>query len=207
MVAQGDILQFIDVQKMVGYTNEILNVYNFEVVSITAETPLQVYGEDLQQAFNANIIGVVKTIQSSALTHVRLEIKNLTFQQEEYVHEWSTAIPGSRPGDYVPSNLTYSFRLQRYSKLLRNGRKSISGVPDDAIETGRVLSAAYTSTVSTVAAAIGSFWPVEGSVTDATLNPLIVRIPANPGVAPTVYTPVTQAAFIGFGTMNTRKQL
>lgn len=203
----GDIIRITDVQTLDGYTREILNVYYYKVISLTAPVELPVYASDLGQAFSGHVLAPVRAIQSSALKHVRLEFFNMSFQQEEAEYVYPVPQAGGNAGDYTPGNLTYSFRLQRYSRLTRHGRKSLAGVPDNAIDSGRLLNAYFVSTVSAVSTALGTPIFVEGDVTDATLNPVIVRVPSNPGVTPTVVNPVVGAVFRGFGTMNTRKEL
>lgn len=204
---QGDIIRITDVQTLDGYSREMLNVYYFQVVTITSEVPLPVYGEDLQAAFNAHIIARVKAVQSTALKHIRVDMLNMTNLNEEYSHTWTTPIAGVTPGDYGPGNLTYSFRLQRYDRITRNGRKSIPGVPESAHYAGRLLAPDYLTDISALSAVLGTFMTVEGDSVDATLNPVIVRVPANPGVPVTQFSPVVQAAFRGFGTQNSRKEL
>ena len=204
---QGDIIQITDVQQLAGYTKEILNVYQYKVVTLTDTVPLQVYAEELVNAWWEFVGSKVLNIQSSALVHVRVELLNLSNQTEIGDRIWDTPIAGLAPGDYMPGNLTYSFRLQRYSRVVRNGRKSIAGVTDGAVQQGRIPTADVLPLLSTLATALGTFFPVEGETTDATLIPMIVRKPANPGVVPTVFSPVTKAYFRGFGTMNTRKAL
>lgn len=204
---QGDIIRITDVQALEGYPEPILNVYHYQVMALTDSVPLPVYAEELANAFYDAVIQYLLPIQVSSLTHVRLDFENLTFQQEIASYTWETPYAGLDVSDYLPSNVAYSFRLVRYNRLTRNGRKSISGVADTAVVGGRNLAPAYVAAVSTAAQALGTFFPVEGETTDATMLPVIVRIPANPGVSPTVFNPITQAVFRGFGTQNTRKAL
>lgn len=204
---QGDILRIIDVQEMEGYTKPILNVYHFHVISMDVETPLQVYGAEIAVAFGLHIITPLREVQSIGLTHVGLQMLNLSNQSESYDTDWPSPLPGVIGGDFASAQLTYSFRLQRYSRLLRNGRKSIAGVPEQAVTAGRLPTDVFVAKLSSVATALSTPIFVEGDASDATLNPLIVRVPANPGVVPTQYTPVVGAAFRGFGSMNTRKQM
>lgn len=204
---QGDLIRITDVQRLVGYTNPILNVYHYRVFSMTAEAPLPVYAQDLAIAFIAQVIMPLLPLQTSSLEHVSLDFLNLSNQTEIGSYTYDEPYNGAVLSDYMPSNVTYSFRLVRYDRLTRNGRKSISGVPDEAVISGRTLNPDYVGGVSLAAAAIGSSMPVEGDVTDALLTPVIIRMPSNPGVVPTVYTSVVQAVFRGFGTQNSRKEL
>lgn len=107
----------------------------------------------------------------------------------------------------MPANVAYSFKLQRYDRVVRNGAKRISGVPEAATTAGRTLNPTYADGMNAVVAALAEPIEVTGDVTSAQLVPTIVRVPANSGVTPTVYTTITEASFRGFGTQNTRKQL
>lgn len=204
---QGDIIRVTDVQTLAGYTKEILNVYYFHVVTMTGEVPLALYGPQTTAEFNLRLIQPLCQIQSSQLSHVRLEMLNMTFQQEEFTHTWTTPIPGVASGDYMPGNLTYSFRLQRYTRLTRNGRKSIAGVTDAAVVDGRLVAPLYLTPIQDCSVALSSPIPIEGETADSLWSPVIVRVPANPGVVPTVFNTITSAPFRGFGTMNSRKAL
>jgi hypothetical protein len=204
---QGDLIRLTDVQFLEGYPDEILNVYYYHVFTMTAEAPLPVYMLDLATAFIAQVIIPVSYLQVTALTHVRLDAMNMSNQLEIGSYTYDEPYAGDVVGDYAPSNVTYSFRLVRYDRSTRNGRKSLSGVPDEAIIAGRTLNPSFAAGVSNAAEAIGSTINVEGDSSDATLVPSIVRIPANPNVVPTVFNTVIQAAFIGFGTQNSRKSL
>lgn len=204
---QGDIIRITDVQTLDGYTKPILNVYYYQVVSLTAEVQLPVYAQELAVSFLNEVLEYVRGLQVSALKHVGISFLNMSNQAEIGDYTFEEPYPGLLTGDYVPSNVTYSFRLQRYDRLVRNGRKSISGVPDAVITAGRTLNPTYSGPVSDASLALGRFFNVEGETTDATLNPIIVRIPANPGVVPTVWSPIVRALFRGFGTQNSRKAL
>lgn len=204
---QGDIIRITDVQVMDGYTREMLNVYYYYVFTLTAPIELQIYKIDLAGAFKLQVMDQVRLLQTSGLQHKELRFFNMTNQTEEAVFPFSTPLPGLAAGEYPPGNLSYSFRLQRYNRLTRNGRKGIPGVTDTIIGSGRILNPAYGSLISTVSAALGESLVVEGDTSDALMSPVIVRVPANPGVIPTVWNTVTEAVFRGFGTQNSRKEL
>lgn len=204
---QGDIIRISDVQSAVGYSRPFRNVYYYQVFTITSEIPLQLYSRDLAEAFFTTVLNPILGIQVSRVTHIELEFFNMTFQQEEATETWDTPIPGTGVADMMPLNVAFTFRLQRYARLLRNGSKRIAGVGDDAAIGGRELAPAYVEPVASVATALQSPLFVEGENVDATLVPLIVRVPDNAGVVPTIFTTVTEASFRGFGTQNSRKQL
>lgn len=204
---QGDIIRITDVQALDGFSGQIRNVYYYQVFTMTGEVPLQIYAEDIAQAFGAQIINVMREIQTTALHHIELEFLNMSFQQEEATQTWDTAISGTNGGDYMPANVAFSFKLQRYARIVRNGAKRISGVPESFTVAGRSLVPLYIPSVTAVGNSFAASLTVEGDSVDALLTPVIVRVPSNPGVTPTVYTVVTEGTFRGFGTQNTRKQL
>lgn len=204
---QGDIIQVTDVQMMDGYVNPILNVYYFRVATMTVETPLNIYADQLGESFASEYLSVIKDIQSNRIHHTEVRFFNMSFQQEEAVYIYDNPINGGLAFDSVPANLTYSFRLQRSTRLTRSGRKGISGVVDDAIINSRVLNPIFAISVSAVAERLATPWLVEGESADAALLPIIVRVPDNPGTVPTVTNVVSGAVFRGFGTQNSRKAL
>lgn len=204
---QGDIIRITDVQTLTNYAGQIRNVYYYQAFTMTGEAPLQIYAESIAQAFGNAVMAQVATSQSVSLTHVELEFFNMSNQFEEAIQTWDTPVQGSVAGEYLPANVAYSYKLQRYQRVVRNGAKRISGVPEIATIGGRLLNPAYLPTVTAIAEAFSLPINVEGDSVDATLVPVIVRVPANPGVVPTIYTTITEGSFRGFGTQNTRKQL
>lgn len=204
---QGDIIRITDVQAMDGYAQPIRNVYYYLVATATGEQPLQTYAEDIVGAFYTKIIVPMLALQSASIKHVEVEFFNMSFQQEEATQTWDTPIPGSVAGEVMPANVAYSIKLQRYSRVVRNGAKRISGVPEIATTQGRILISAYTSLMATLTTAMSTPMAVEGDSVDSLFSPIICRVPQNPGVTPTVYTQITEGSFRGFGTQNTRKQL
>lgn len=204
---QGDIIRITDVQTLTNYAGQIRNVYFYQAFTMTGEVPLQIYAEDIAEAFGNAVMAQVATIQSVSLSHIELEFLNMSNQFEEAIQTWDTPVQGAVTGEYLPANVAYSFRLQRYQRVVRNGAKRISGVPEIATIGGRLLNPAYQASVNAIAEAFSLPINVEGTSVDATLVPVIVRVPANPGVVPTIYTTITEGAFRGFGTQNTRKQL
>lgn len=204
---QGDIIRITDVQTLTNYGGQIRNVYYYHALTLTGEVPLQIYAEDIAGQFAAIVIAPLKTSQCVSLTHVELEFFNMSNQFEEATQTWDTPIQGTVAGEYMPANVCYSYRLQRYQRVVRNGAKRISGVPEIATVGGRLLNPAYQPTIDAIAEAFSLPLYVEGDSVDATLVPAIVRVPANAGVVPTVWTTITEGSFRGFGTQNTRKQL
>lgn len=204
---QGDIIRITDVQAQDGYASPIRNVYYYHVFTMTGEAPLQIYAEDIVAAFYTTVITPMLALQSSSIKHIEVEFFNMSNQFEEATQTWDTPFAGSVAGEVMPANVAYSFKLQRYQRVVRNGAKRISGVPEIATTQGRILIPAYVPLATTLGNAFATPLTVEGDSVDAFLNPVIVRVPANPGVIPTVYTTITEGSFRGFGTQNTRKQL
>lgn len=204
---QGDIIRITDVQRLGTFSGQIRNVYYYQAFTMTGEAPLQIYAEDILAAFFTTVLTPLLAIQAVSLEHIEVEFFNMSFQQEEVTQTWDVPLQGTVAGEYMPANVAYSFKLQRYSRVVRNGAKRISGVPEVATQGGRLLNPAYQTVVSAAANAFAQPLTVEGDSVDALLNPVIVRVPSNPGVVPTVFSTITEGSFRGFGTQNTRKQL
>lgn len=204
---QGDIIQLVVSHEMVGYNRPLLNVYNYLVFTITDEVPLQVYYMDIVAAFRNEVISTLIPFQSASVIYKSIELKNLMFQQEIATYYFEPDYHGQLLGEYLPANVNFTFKLQRYSALTRNGRKAIPGVPEVVTTAGRLLNPAYAELVETASEALADEVTVNGDTTDATLLPVIVKRPLNPGVPPVTWTTVIAAPFSGFGTQNSRKEL
>lgn len=204
---QGDIIRITDVQAMDGYSDPIRNIYYYHVFTMNTPADLQIYAADIAQAFGTTVLTPVAAIQSIAVKHIELEFLNMSFQQEESTETWDVPIPGVHDYEPAPAQVAYSFKLQRYARVVRNGAKRISGVPEDANLSGRILAPSYVTAVNAAATAFATTLNVTSTLGNSQLVPIIVRVPANPGVTPTVYTTITEGSFRGFGSQNTRKQL
>lgn len=203
----GDIIRITDVQRFTGYADDILNVYHYLVFNLNTPGDLQVYADDFAQVFYNQIITPVIAMQSNLVTHTELRFWNLSNQLEEAVHVWSPPVAGTNVQDAMPANVSFSFKLVRYQRTVRNGRKAITGVPDVAVTNGKVITPAFQDVADDLAEALAE--PMQVNLPDftGTFTPLIVRMPANPGVVPTVYSPVLTASYTGIGTQNSRKEL
>lgn len=205
---QGDIIRITVSQQVEGYIKPVLNVYHYLVATLTAPVDMQVYVEDLYAATKPVWFEGPAGMQSNAVRYTNVLFENLTFQQEFSNRPIiESGMNGSISAPIMTAQLTYSFKLSRYNKTVRNGRKSISGVVAAAVTVGRTLNPGYVGYVSNAAEGFSAIVFVEGDSTDATLQPIIVRRPLNPGVTPTQWASVASAQFRGFGTQNTRKSL
>lgn len=203
----GDIIRITDVQRFAGYADDILNVYHYLVLSLDTPGDLQVYADDFAAEFYEAVMLPVLNVQSNLVTHTELRFWNLSNQLEEAVHVWTPPYAGLNVQDAMPANVSFSFKLVRYQRNVRNGRKAITGVPDIAVLNGKDINPAFQPVIDDVAEALAA--PLQSNLPDflGTFTPVIVRMPSNPGVVPTVYSPVLTASYTGVGTQNSRKEL
>lgn len=204
---QGDIIRIVDVQRQTNYSDELLNVYHYYIQSMTTPAQMQVYSEDIAMIFYQTTMTYLLQLQSNQLRHTDIRMYNLSSPAEQASHSWPSAYVGVNDSDPMPANVGWSFKMNRYDAVVRNGRKSIPGVPEEAVVGGKFVATDYQTTVAAVSATISSPLIVNMEDLAFTAIAIIVRIPSNPGVVPTVYSPIVSAQFRGFGTQNSRKEL
>lgn len=193
---------------MTNILGDILNVYYFEVLSITTPVPLANITEDLETWFYTQFLPPILAIQSSAVTHARCEIDNLSaFETDFAIVTPDSPVVGTNAGPYLSAATAFSFQLVRLFRTTRHGSKRIAGVPESMVDNNLAIPGAATL-LAAVATELQDTQVVEFGTSDSmTLRPVIAKTPTPPATLPTVFNPVTDATFRGVGSQNTRKQL
>jgi hypothetical protein len=117
-----------------------------------------------------------------------------------------SASPGSRSGDALPGFVSYTFRLNRTVRTVRNGRKAFVGVSETDIDALGVPTTAQETRLLNLATALALVIPVGGG--DNTYSPGVLHTVIN-GVAqtpPGTVLGVLSAAFVRVSSQNTRKK-
>lgn len=131
-LAVGDIVQIID--KQVLATEDIMNVYFYEVTDIGTGMTLQ----DMTDGFEYLLINEMASQQSTDLTHTEVTGFNLTNGLD--IASTVTGISGGAGGSGLATNLlAIGIKLNRSTALTRNGSKRIGGVTEADV-TGNILA-------------------------------------------------------------------
>ena len=199
-VTEGDLLQVIDHQTYLG--QEIENVYFYRAtLGLAAHvTPYTI----MQTQFSAQVMGPVRNMQASLLTHTGVEIRNLS-NGLDINNNTFTAVGGvtATAATCMPSAVTQGFKLVRESLATRNGQKRISGLIDTLCD-GNVFNFPSPAVKTALLVALAADL-VDGAITIA--SPVIVRRPLIPPVGLAyVFSDIGSAEAAAFiGSQNTRK--
>jgi hypothetical protein len=132
----GDIIRLTDTQTYLS--QEVLNTYFFRV----EDNPTAGYLTGLITEFKAVVFPAVRPLQHQLLLHESLTAENLfsgDFLESAVTPALAgTNASGSTVDNALPSYVALSFLLQRENSRVRNGRKSIAGVPDNNVSGNAV---------------------------------------------------------------------
>jgi hypothetical protein len=194
MSALNDLYQLIVRQSLDN--QEILNVYHYKATGAAG------WGADaLAHAFYDGIDDLL-AIQTTSLHVLAIEAINLMLDTDFYVY---TNVPyltaGSATGEPMPPYCSFTFMLERSSRLSRNGSKRIAGMTETASDDGVNPTGAYATKLNLAAAVINA--ELEGPA-GSLYTPVILH-PIRPGHPTLTSTFINGVRFTGFGTQNTRK--
>lgn len=200
-MATGDLYELTDVQILEG--QQVLNVYHYTQV---AEATVGTNVVALQNAWTTFILVPLVLVQSVHVEHVGYKVVNLD-NPDEFGLQVATAT-GNVSGEALPPFCAWSFRLNRATRLVRNGQKRIGGVPE-SFNDGGVATGAALTLLPAVAIAMGAL--ITDTISGASFTPRIVHkaTEAGPGGSPPA-TPradyaVASAEYTRISTQNTRK--
>lgn len=145
-VVVGDLFELVDVQHQDG--QEVLNVYFYELGDIfvtTTPTNAQVLAEQ----FIAQKLDAIRTIQTNALSHDEIRVRNLYNHADSYTA--AISLPGFDDGDADSNFDAIGFVLQGETTAVRKGSKRIGGLLD-TYNTSGVIDAVGSPALLTAAA-------------------------------------------------------
>lgn len=169
---QGDIIQVTDIQNYLG--QEVLNVYYYSC----DDNPTTGYLDGLSTEWQETVLPAVRALQHVLLTHVGLRLENI-FNGDLLEIAYATPLPGTQAtgttiAEATPSYTAMVFSLKRQNTRVRNGRKSIAGLPEGFISGNNIVSA--TTALANIAAAMGSQLVAAGGL-DAWTPAIVGRVP------------------------------
>jgi hypothetical protein len=119
-MAIGDVYQLTDVQSLFGI--EVLNVYYYK--ALTGGTT----AGKLAASFNLILRPEIIKCQVDNITHVNTVVLNLDDVTDFDDIPANPAVAGQQVDQSSPSFVTWTFKLNRSDRTVRNGRKAIAGV-------------------------------------------------------------------------------
>lgn len=145
-VVVGDVFELIDVQHQDG--QEVLNVYFYDLGDVFVTT-FPTNAQLLAENWIAQKLDAIRTIQSAALSHDEVRVRNLYNPADSYTA--SISLPGLDGGDGDSNFDAIGFVLQGETTAVRKGSKRVGGVLD-SYNTGGVIDAAGAPALLTAAA-------------------------------------------------------
>jgi len=206
MVAVNTHLEFVVHTVKDGSLDTFLNVFNYRVLNVTDPFTLADQGANLAEAWEADFGPVWAPIIHAAYRLTSIEIYDLTNELDFYVGSFETPFQGGTGGQPMPQFNAWAFKLNRTSRLTRNGAKRFPGVPEDLWNDNAPAIAAV-APLAALAAYLGnviSLLSFDGGDNDILLGPEIKGKPIL-GDDP-VFNDCNSAQFRTVSTQNTRKQ-
>jgi len=208
MVAVGDHLRIKDFQTMDNVAGDVMNVYFYEVLSITTPVPLSLIADELEAWFYGLFLTAILDIQTASVQHVRVEIDNMDdFLTDSVVIIPAVPVPGAIADNFAASSTAASFQLVRQNRTTRHGSKRIAGVPDNTVTNNVIIPASEPVFLDAAASMASAQSFLVGVGNTLSMVPVIAKTPVPPATLPTVYNNVIDATFRGIGSQTSRKQL
>lgn len=206
-VEVDDILVFKHFQRM--NNQEILNVFTMQMLDPLTSDTSNYYA--YARGFYFKWVNLIRSVQSTILTHVRTEMNELT-GIEQGIYAAETPVAGTKVSPPLPIFNAASIQFVRSSRLTRHGWKRIAGLCE-ADTDGDNLASALITLINT--ALSGTMQPGgsvftqidenDDTIGEFMLRPVIIGDPVEPS---TLYriNPVTSTVVKPLiTTQNTRK--
>lgn len=208
MASVGDHIRIKDFQAMTNVSGDVLNVYFFEIVAMTASKPLSLMGDELGEFWYEEFLTPILGIQTVSVAHTRLEIDNMeNFLTDSVIVVPDSPVLGSVGDNYAASSTAASFQLVRQNRTTRHGSKRIAGVPDTAVTNNVVVAGGEPTFIAAGEQMAAGFTFDIGVGETMSIVPVIAKTPVAPATLPTAYNNVIEGLFRGIGSQTSRKQL
>jgi len=193
-MAVGDVYRVLDYQAMFG--SQILNVYYYEQVA--AFTPDIVESESFIQDWFTEMQPAILEVQNDIVTHPTITISSLA----SFTDFWSATNGGAGQvsGECLPPFVCWAIRLNRVSRIVRNGQKRYAGVSESQQENGIIGTGTPTTNLELLAEKLATIIDHDGV---PTWKPIIVRLA--PGDVVTAKSDIAGGTVVGISSQNTRK--
>lgn len=208
MVASGDHIQLKAFQTLANVSGDVLNVFWFEVSSITSPQPLVSIAPYLKTWFQGDFIPPITAMQTAGVQYTRIEVSSVeNFETDFAIIDLDSTCKGQVVGEFSSSAAAWSFQLNRTTRVTRNGSKRFAGVPEEQVQNNLPSSTAllYAEEVQVV---LYDVPPIPlGMAGEMSLLHVIPKTPTPPATLPSTFNRVSGVSFRGVGSQNTRKQL
>jgi len=160
----------------------------------------------LAQEWTAQHFDPLRALISTSAILTSVECKNLDNPEDFHVEDFGDET-GNVAGDCMPPFVTFSFRYNRATLLVRNGAKRFAGVPESSVVNGVVPAGAVLTALQAFAELLDE--PVTDGL-GATFIPVIMRKTRVPEVGEFeefIYAefPLADVQYAHIGTQNSRK--
>lgn len=190
---------------VLGASEPVLNVWDFECVQFDDPTELQIVGPFIAAAFVAKYVTPMLVYMSNQVACTSLSIRSYADETEGYdtIGAFGT---GASTSTLLPPFVTYSLRGQRFNFNIRNARKGLPGPNVNALGSNGQLTSSYVSGINATVEDWHDQLFVEAGENIISLMPRIVRDPSTKNTNPTVWSPITKwTVNPKFGSQNSRK--
>ena len=189
-------MSLIKLTHVYTYLDQLMNNRYFYFTSATVTVG---HLDDLADAFETDVVPLVKQLQSAGVNHLRID----TFEVEGVLFSTkSISGTGQVIGEASPSWNALSFFMARGTAVTKSGGKRIGGLSEIVLaNNGLAGDPTYQGFIDDYAAILGA--TLLGSLTNYV--PMLVKFdPANPGQV-LASQPVVSGSFSKLSTQNTRK--
>lgn len=162
----GNMIRIQDCQTL--FDQSLCNIFYYIVKVWTGNADMA----DILDAFEADMINVIKDLQTPSIVHDHLRGDDLT--DEVTFFEQDPNIAGIYAvGDTLPTLVAAAFRLNRTTKITRPGQKRIAGLSENLMELNKFLTttAGFPAAEVAMAADLVVNTPSAG---DGVLSPVII---------------------------------
>lgn len=191
-MAVGDIFKLTTTYLYLG--EEMSNVWHYRHTAGSGTN------FNLFTAFNENVLVDLLPIQSNGVEYLTAEVLNYDNPGDFGEYSYPSTVVGTRAGEQAPPFQSWGFRLNRTSRITRNGQKRIGGLSESDTQDG-VASSGVLTPLDNAAIAMGE------SITDSvdTFEPVIVRLSETAPIIPTVVNAISEGVYVRVTTQNSRK--
>lgn len=182
----------------------VINIYNFQVASVTTPSVLQVVGSDIADAFIARYVDPLLPYQASVVGLTEIELRSYNNASEIYTRSGVLAT-GEGGTNMMPPFVTFNIRETRFAPTIRNGRIALPGIILGSGDgNGRIAPSVVTAVNAILEGWIDTEFTVEGP--DYVFDHKICRLVDGLNVPPSLAVNITGYTLAPkYGTQNTRK--
>jgi len=204
----GQLLRVTIKQTYAADSTSLYNVMTYRCTDADITFDLRLLGQDELLTFFSGYWDIIRGIQATTLVYNSVLFENLNDWEtefKEYIPD--VTLTGGVTSASMPTFNSFSFELLRTTRATRNGSKRIGCIPEAWITGNELTNTGGITAVNLAAATLGLGWAftASGGAEIASFAPVITNKPIG-HTPPTIINPVSDAAYRGIGTQNTRKK-